>query len=271
MENLSCSVVMTVYNAEKYLNAAIDSVLAQTERNFELIIVNDCSTDSSEKIIKSYKDERIRYFKNEKNLKVSKTRNFGVSQAKTNLIAFIDSDDVWLETKLERQLEFMKATGAKICYGACGFIDDDGTLLNRVFDVPKKVTFKKLLKQNVITPSLSMFDKELLEKYPFEADEVHEDFVATLKMLKNENITAYGLDQPLILYRLAKNSKSRNKFKSMIMTYKSYKYVGLNLIQRMFYLPFYVLNGLKKYHGLKPAKNEGYISKNVVSECAKEC
>lgn len=261
MEELLCSVVMTVYNAEKYLKDAIDSVLRQTESRFELIIVNDCSTDSSEEIIKSYTDKRIRYFKNEKNLKVSKTRNFGVSQAKTNLIAFIDSDDIWLDNKLEKQLKFIKETGAKICYGACGFIDNDGNLLNRVFDVPKTVNFKKLLKQNVITPSLSMFDKELLIKYPFEADEVHEDFVATLKMLKFEKIKAYGMGEPLILYRLTTNSKSRNKLKSMIMTYKSYKLVGLNFFERMFNLPFYVINGLKKYHGLKLIKNEGYIPK----------
>lgn len=261
MEKLLCSVVMTVYNAEKYLKEAIDSVLNQTEKNFELIIVNDCSTDTSEEIIRSYTDERIRYFKNEKNLKVSKTRNFGVLQARTNLIAFIDSDDVWLETKLEKQLDFINRTGAKICYSACGFIDDDGNLLNRVFDVPESVGFKRLLKQNVITPSLSMFDKELLLKYPFEADSVHEDFVASLKMLKYENIKAYGIGEPLILYRLTTNSKSRNKIKSMIMTYKSYKLLGLNIFQRFFNLPFYILNGIKKYHGLKLAKNNGYISK----------
>lgn len=261
MNEIVCSVVMTVYNAEKYLRQAIDSVLNQTESRFELIIVNDCSKDSSEEIIKSYTDERIRYFKNEKNLKVSKTRNFGVSQARTNLVAFIDSDDVWLENKLEKQLAFIKKTGARICYSACGFIDDDGNLLNRVFDVPESVTFKRLLKQNVVTPSLSIFDKELLEKYPFEADEVHEDFVATLKMLKNENIKAYGISEPLILYRLTLNSKSRNKLKSMIMTYKSYKLLGLNMFQRLYNLPFYIMNGLKKYRGLKPVKNHGYISK----------
>ena len=261
MEELLCSVVMTVYNAEKYLRDAIDSVLRQTERRFELIIVNDCSKDSSEEIIKSYTDERIRYFKNEKNLKVSKTRNFGVSQARTNLIAFIDSDDVWLDNKLEKQLDFIKKTGARICYGACAFIDDDGNIMNKIFDAPKSVSFKRLLKQNVITPSLSMFDRELLIKYPFEADAVHEDFVTCLRMLKHEKIKAYGIGEPLILYRLTNNSKSRNKFKSMIMTYKSYKILGLNLFQRFYNLPFYIVNGIKKYHGMKPAKNNGYISK----------
>ena len=267
MENLRCSVVMTVYNAEKYVRDTIDSVLRQTEKNFELIIVNDCSTDSSEEIVLSYKDERIRYFKNEKNMKVSKTRNFGVSKAKADYVAFVDSDDVWLDTKLEKQLNYMEKMNAKICYSGYGFLSDAGVMQNKVFNVPEKVTFKKLLKQNVITPSASIFAKDLLLKYPFYADAVHEDFVAFLQMLKNEKICAYGINDPLILYRLTSNSKSRNKIKAAVMTLKSYKEVGLNFFQQLFNLPFYILNGLKKYRGLKDAKNEGYVSKHC-KKCA---
>ena len=262
-KKLRCSVVMIAYNAEKYINAAIDSVLAQTMEDFELIIVNDCSKDSTEKIIKSYTDPRIRYFKNKENLKISKTRNYGVSQAKADYVAFIDSDDVWLDTKLERQVSYMEETGAKICYSGYGFIADDGTLQNKVFDVPKQVDFKRLLKQNVITPSASVFSKDLLIKYPFYAEQVHEDFVAFLQMLKNEKILAYGINDPLIYYRLTNNSKSRNKIKAFIMTLKSYKEVGLNVFQRLYNLPFYVVNGLKKYRGIKDAKNPGYLKKTV--------
>ena len=135
---------------KKYFRYTLDSVLRHTEKNFELIIVNDCSTDSSEEIVLSYKDERIRYFKNKKNMKVSKTRNFGVSVAKAEKVAFIDSDDIWLSTKLEKQLAHMDKTGARICYSSYAFIADDGTLQNRIFDVPAKVSFKKLLKQNLM-------------------------------------------------------------------------------------------------------------------------
>ena len=267
-KQLSCSVVMTVYNAEKYLRDTIESVLRQTEKNFELIIVNDCSTDSSEEIIKEYmSDERIRYFKNKENLKVSKTRNFGVSKARADYVAFIDSDDIWLDNKLEKQLLHIKLTGAKICYSGYGFISDKGEMQGKVFNVPEKVSFKKLLKQNVITPSASIFAKELLLKYPFYADKVHEDFVAFLQMLKNEKICAYGINDPLILYRLTVNSKSRNKVRAMFMTIKSYKEVGLNFFERLFYLPFYIVNGLKKYRGLKDARNYGYISKTC-KKCA---
>lgn len=262
MEQIECSVVMTVYNAEKYLRDTIESVLRQTMKNFELIIVNDCSTDSSEEIVKSYlTDKRIKYFKNEKNLKVSRTRNFGVSKAQGKYVAFIDSDDIWLDNKLEKQLKYIKEKNAKIVYSGYGFIDDDGNYLNRVFNVPTKVNFKKLLRQNVITPSASMFEKDILVKYPFYADAVHEDFVAFLQMLKNEKIYAYGINDPLILYRLTVNSKSRNKVKAMKMTLKTYKEVGLNIFQTLACLPFYVINGLNKYKGLKVAKNEGYIPK----------
>lgn len=260
---IRCSVVMIAYNAEKYIKDAIDSVLGQTMADFELIIVNDCSTDSTEKIIKSYTDERIRYFKNKENLKISKTRNFGVSQAKADLVAFIDSDDVWLANKLEKQVAFMEQTGAKICYASYAFISDDGTIKNKIFDVPEKVNFKKLLKQNVITPSASMFSKDLLIKYPFYAEQVHEDFVAFCEMLKNEKIYAYGIADPLIYYRLTTGSKSRNKLKAFVMTWRSYKQVGLNIFQRLYYTPFYILNGLKKYKGIKNAKNNGYIKKSI--------
>lgn len=262
-KKIRCSVVMIAYNAEKYIKEAIDSVLCQTMPDFELIIVNDCSKDSTEEIILSYTDPRIRYFKNKQNLKISKTRNFGVSKAQSNLVAFMDSDDVWLSNKLEKQVDFMEKTGAKICYSSYGFIRDDGTLQNKVFDVPPKVNFKKLLKQNVITPSASMFSIDLLKKYPFYAEQVHEDFVAFLEMLKNEKIDAYGIVDPLIYYRLTSGSKSRNKFKAFIMTWRSYKQVGLNFFQRLYYTPFYILNGLKKYRGIKNAKNLGYSKKTV--------
>ena len=248
MEELLCSVVMTVYNAEKYLRAAIDSVLRQTETRFELIIVNDCSTDTSEEIIKSYADKRIRYFKNEKNLKVSKTRNFGVTQAKSNLVAFIDSDDVWLETKLEKQLNALNEANASLCYTSQILIDDNGNESGRAFIVKETTSYKKLLKQNIICMSTSIVKKELCEKYPFKNPEIHEDFIFWLEILKNENVNPVGIVEPLIKYRLTLGSKSRNKFKSVKMTYKTYKKVGLNFFAAHYNLMFYIIRSFKKYY-----------------------
>lgn len=262
MEKIVCTVIMPVYNAEKFLKDAIESVLNQTFKNFELIIVDDCSTDGSAEIAKSYlSDKRVKYFKNPENLKVSKTRNFGVSQAQGKYVTFLDSDDVYLPTKLEKQIELMEKTGAKICYAGYGYLSNDGVIQNKIFTVPEKVSFKKLLKQNVISCSIVMFEKWLIEKYPFFADAVHEDFVAYLTIMKNEKLDAYGINEPLGLYRLTVGSKSRNKFKALKMTYNSYKVVGLNFFQRIWNLPFYMLNGIKKYKGIKDATDEELISK----------
>lgn len=255
--------MLIAYNAQKYIKDAIESVLAQTMKDFELIIVNDCSTDRTEEIILSYSDDRIRYFKNPENLKISKTRNFGISKARAPYVALLDSDDVWLANKLEKQLKYIEKTGAKICYAGYGFISDTGELQNKVFNVPESVDYKRLLKQNVITPSASVFSTELLRKYPFYAEKYHEDFVTFLQILKYENIRAYGINEPLIYYRRAINAKSRNKVKAFFMTLNCYREIGLNIFQIIYYLPFYMINGLKKYRGIKNAKNKGYIKKSV--------
>lgn len=261
-EKIECSVVMPIYNAEKFLKDAIESVLAQTYKNFELILVDDCSTDKSAEIAKSYlSDKRVKYYKNPENLKVSKTRNFGVSVAKGKYVTFLDSDDVYLPTKLEKQIEFMEKTGAKICFTAYGYLSNDGVVQNKIFKVPEKVSFKKLLKQNVISCSIVMFERWLVEKHPFFADNVHEDFVTYLTIMKEEKLDAFGINEPLGLYRLTVGSKSRNKFKALKMTYNSYKVVGLNFFQRIFYLPFYMLNGIKKYKGMKDATDKDFIEK----------
>lgn len=259
MEKPFVSVVMICYNAEKFVEATIKSVLNQSYKDFEFVIVNDCSTDSSEKIILSFDDPRIKYIKNEKNMKISKTRNRGVENATGQYIAFLDSDDIWHKDKLAKHISHIKETGALISYSGYNFISNDGILQNKVHHVPTKVNFKKLLKQNVITPSASMFERNLLLKYPFYAEEVHEDFLCFLQMLKGENICAFGIDEPLIYYRLTNNSKSRNKYKAMKMTLKTYKLAGLNFFKRLFYLPFYMLNGIKKYKGMKPVVPETKI------------
>lgn len=254
MEKPFISVVLICYNAEKFIKKTIESVLNQTYKNFEFVIVNDCSTDKSEEIITSFSDSRIKYIKNEQNMKISKTRNRGVENTTGEYIAFLDSDDIWCENKLEKHVEHIKKTNAKISYSGYYFISNDGVLQNKIHHVPQKVDFKKLLKQNVITPSASVFQRDLLLKYPFYAEEVHEDFLCFLQMLKGENIFAYGIDEPLIYYRLTNNSKSRNKFKAMKMTLKTYKLAGLNFFKRMYCLPFYMLNGIKKYKGMKDKK-----------------
>lgn len=109
MTNCLISIILPAYNAEKYLKEAIDSILAQAYTNFELIVINDGSTDKTEEIILSYQDSRIRYIKNEKNLKLIRTLNKGIGLAKGKYIARMDADDISLPHRLKEEVEFMEA------------------------------------------------------------------------------------------------------------------------------------------------------------------
>ena len=192
-------------------------------------------------------DNRIKLLKNEVNLKVSKSRNRGIQASTSEWIALLDADDMWEPNKLEKQFEVADKHSAVLLFTGTEFIDDDGNRQNKIFKVKETVNYKELLKQNVITCSSVLIKKELLEKYPMYADEMHEDFVTWLKILKNEKINAYGINEPLVLYRLTPGSKSRNKFKAMKMTYKTYRHLKLNFFQAHWNLMFYIIRSLKKY------------------------
>ena len=249
MEKIEVSVVIPMYNAEKYIKETLDSVFTQTYKNYEVIVVNDCSKDNSLKIVEEYQKQHknLKILNNEKNLNVAESRNKGVREAKGEWIAFLDADDKWTENKLETQLKLVKENNSSLSYASYYFIDDDGNDLNKIFKVKPTVSYKKLLKQNIINMSTALVKKELCLKYPFKNPEVHEDFIFWLSILKNEEVNPYGVQECLAYLRLAKGSKSRNKFKSVKMTYKTYKKVGLNFFQAHYNLMFYIVKGIIKY------------------------
>jgi len=247
--NIKVSVIMPVYNASRFLSSAIDSVLSQSYSDFELILIDDCSKDNSYEILKEYEasDNRVKIFKNKHNKGVSYTRNFGVSKAKFDYVALIDSDDMWDKDKLKKQLEIIKKfPQTDIVYTGSAFVDTESVRSDFVFSVPTCVTYKKLLKQNVMSCSSVLIKKKWLIKYPMAHDNMHEDFAVWLSVLKDGG-TAKGIDEPLLIYRVDRNSKSGNKLKSMMMTYRVYKFIGLNFFSRFYYLVFYILSGIKKH------------------------
>lgn len=251
-KSINISVVMPVYNACSFLRDSIDSVLCQTYADFELILIDDCSTDNSYEIMCEYqqKDSRIRVFQNERNMGVSYTRNFGVEKAQFDYIALIDSDDMWSADKLQKQVSLLSTyPDTDLSYTGSAFVDTNGKRSDFVFSVPTSVTYKKLLKQNIISCSSVLIRKELLIKYPMAHDDMHEDFAAWLSVLKNGG-TARGVDEPLLIYRVDKGSKSGNKFKSMVMNYRVYKYMGLNIFARLYYMVAYIIAGIKKHSSI---------------------
>ncbi|MCL2202463.1 MAG: glycosyltransferase [Defluviitaleaceae bacterium] len=223
------SVIMPTYNAGKTIKDSIQSVLSQSYTYFELIIIDDCSTDNTNEIIHMFTDPRIHYICNEKNSGVATSRNVGIKIATGEWIAFLDSDDIWDADKLTLQLSFANKVNAKISYTASFFMNFEGRRYNWVMPAVYKLNYKALLRRNLISCSSVLIKRELMSKHLFPTKpKTHEDYVAWLKIVREVGV-AYGLDEPLLRYRLSKISKSSSRLKSAIMTYNAYRESGFNL------------------------------------------
>lgn len=246
------SIIMAAYNAEQTIEQAIYSVLSQTYPDFELLVVNDCSSDRTVELVKSIaaKDSRVRLVSNVKNSGVSYTRKHGLEEAKGSWIAILDSDDAWTPEKLEKQIALQKKMNADLLFTGSAFMDADGQLINGYLHAPKEVNYRQLLKQNVLSNSSALVRKGLYAKHYAIGDGMHEDFAIWLSILK-EGKKAYGVDEPLLIYRIAKSSKSGNKVKAAKMNWNTYRYVGLNPLAAFYYECWYVVKGLLKYKNLK--------------------
>ena len=246
------SIIMAAYNAEKTIEQAIESVLNQTYSNFELLVVNDCSEDQTVSLVRriAEKDRRVRLISNKKNSGVSFTRKHGLKEATGKWIAILDSDDAWAPEKLEKQIALQKKTNADLLFTGSAFMDSDGKPIDWYLHAPAEISYRKLLKQNVLSNSSALVRKELYEKYYAVGDGMHEDFAIWLSILQ-EGRKAYGVDEPLLIYRITKSSKSGNKIRAAKMNWKTYRYIGLNPIAAFYYECWYTVNGLLKYRNLK--------------------
>lgn len=246
------SIIMAAFNAEKTIGFAIESVLSQTYGRFELIVINDCSQDNTLKIIESYseKDKRVKIINNVQNCGVSISRLNGLKAAKGEWIAILDSDDLWTPEKLQKQIDLQEKTNADIVFTGVSYIDTKGNAFEWQLHVPEEIGYKRLLRQNLITNSSAMVRKELFESHYAMGDDMHEDFALWLNILKT-GIIAYGIDEPLTIYRVSANSKSGNKLKSALMNWKTYRYVNLDVFSSAYYMIWYTINGIKKYKNLK--------------------
>lgn len=246
------SIIMAAYNAEKTIGQAIESVLNQTFPNFELLVVNDCSKDGTVKLVEDIakKDRRVRLISNEKNSGVSYTRKHGLQETRGAWIAILDSDDAWAPEKLEKQIELQEKENADLLFTGSAFMDADGQPIDWYLHAPTEVTYRQLLKQNVLSNSSALVRKELYARHYAIGDGMHEDFAIWLSILK-EGRKAYGVDEPLLIYRVAKASKSGNKVKAAKMNWNTYRYVGLSPISAFYYECWYVVKGLQKYRNLK--------------------
>lgn len=246
------SIIMPAYNAERYIEESIKSVLAQTWKTWELLIVDDCSTDKTQLIVNrcAAEDKRILLLSNPRNLGVAGTRNRGVQEAHGDWIAFLDSDDLWTPDKLTLQVDLIKKTNALFTFTGSSFIDENGMGLSYILLVPSEISYKELLKQNLISCSSVLISKPLLLSHPMSAGNIHEDFAAWLTILRDMDISAYGVNKPALIYRIHSSSKSAQKWKAAIMNWNVYRKIGLNFGACCYYQICYIFRNLKKYFNI---------------------
>lgn len=247
------SIIMAAYNAERTITQAIESVIKQSYQNWELIIVNDCSTDGTADQINKCEDPRIIKLENTTNMGVFQTRLRATTEARGEWIAVLDSDDAWTPDKLEKQVEHQKKTNANLIFTGSAFMKADGSPLAWILHIPERISYRQLLKQNLISNSSVLVRKHLYKTYQIPGSNIHEDYACWLGCLRAGEI-AFGIDEPLLIYRLSEQSKTGNKLRSAKMNWNTYRATGLSLLASAWYMVFYTVNGLIKYRMIKTHK-----------------
>ena len=207
------SIIIPVYNAEKYLLETLQSVAAQDYPEKEIILVDDCSTDGSAHLIEHVKKEipYIRYHKLEQNSGVAIARNKGIKLAKGRYIAFVDSDDVWSKGKLRKQIAFYEQhRESPFTYTAINMIDEQGEALKGKCDVPEEISYRYLLRHTIVATSTVIIDKAVVPEIVMPNRRSAEDYSLWLSLLKKYGI-AYGINEDLTSYRISNTSVSHNR------------------------------------------------------------
>ena len=243
------SIVIPVYNCEKYIETAVNSVLNQSFSDFEIVIINDASTDGTSSILQSLqeKDSRIRVIEQKKNLGVAKTRNKAFEYCRGKFIALLDADDFWFENKLKEQLEMQKKTNADLVYCSYAIVNENGERICDDFIVPETTNLKSTLVQSVINCSTALFKAELVSDFRFREDYYHEDLVFWIDLLRS-GIKVYGVKSVLAAYRLVEGSRAADKFRSAGNRYLVLrKYLHLPILNTNWIMIQYAIKSLIKY------------------------
>ncbi len=233
------SIIVPVYNAANFIEKTIEMVSRQTYKDWELILVDDASTDGSADVIDKIIDnqgKRIRLIRKEKNAGAAAARNTGIDAALGRYIAFLDADDVWRENKLEKQIEFMDRTGAAFSFHAYEFGDENANPTGKVVHVPQTLNFKKALSRTVIFTTTVMFDTEKIDMEIIHMPQVPSEDTATWWRILKSGILAYGLDENLAIYRRPAKSLSSNKLVAIERIWFLYRNIAdLSIVQSLFY------------------------------------
>lgn len=244
------SIITPAYNSEKYISESIESVLRQTYDNWEMIIVNDKSSDKTQEIIEKYKkhDSRINLISLAENAGAAVARNIALDVARGRYIAFLDSDDRWKRNKLEKQLDFMKKNGYGFTFTGYEYILDQNNNTQKLFQVPQKLNYSQALKNTVIGCLTVVIDREIIGDFRMPLIRRGQDSLTWL-MILNKGFIAFGLNESLAEYRKVEGSLSSSKVKALKRQWHNYrKIIKLPLHKCLYYYLFYAFNNVKKYY-----------------------
>lgn len=243
--DIRVSIITPNYNGEAFIAETIQSVLNQDFLAWELIIVDDMSTDNSLEIIQSFEDNRIKLIQLEKNQGAAIARNEGISQAQGRWIAFLDGDDVWMPDKLSHQINFMLKNNYAFTYTAYEKMNELGQQIGQI-PVPEKVDYYDLLKTCSIGCLTAIYDTEQLGKIYMPIIDKRQDYGLWLRILKEIDY-AYGLNDNLAKYRVRSHSISSNKFLAARYQWLVYRKIEkLSFFSTLFYMISYAYYGVIK-------------------------
>jgi teichuronic acid biosynthesis glycosyltransferase TuaG len=248
----SVSIITPSYNSARFVRATIDSVIAQTHPQWEMLLVDDCSSDGSPELIEeiSRREPRVRLIRQPRNAGPACARNAALEAARNAKVAFLDSDDVWLPNKLERQLHFMRSNGYGFSYTNFRRMDEFGGQIGLTRELPLSLSYHQYLKNTAVVTSTVLIDRAVVGDFRMPNATKCDDFAAWLEIMRRGHV-AYGLQEDLLRYRVVSSSISRNKARWAMGIWKTYREVErLSLPYAMWCFSHYALRGYMKYRSL---------------------
>jgi len=240
------SIITPLHNAEKYIGFTIESVLNQTHKNWEMIIVDDNSSDNSVTVVNSYHDDRIKLIQLHTKHGPALTRNKAIERAKGSYISFLDADDLWIPTKLEKQLSFMKEYDLSFSYASYFLIDEQGNSLGE-FKTKSTITYTSMLKTCSVGCLTAIYNVEKLGKIYMKNIPKGQDYTLWLEIMQRIKKTQ-GMLEPIAYYRIQNTSVSSNKFNAIKAQWRIYRDTqDLNIFQSTYYFIHYAYYGFFKY------------------------
>ena len=243
------SIIMPCYNAERYIAQSIESVLAQTYQNWELLITDDCSTDKSVEIISKYSknDDRISVIVPDEHQGIARTRNMSISRARGRFVAFLDSDDIWYPEKLEKQVNYMLENDLAFTYSSYEIIDCHGNPKHKVVKDAGVMSYKKYLRNTIICCGTVVVDREKTGHFATPIIKTSEDMSLWLSIMRR-GFDAYPVPGPLHKYRITPGSASSNKIKAASDVWRVYRKIEkLSWPKAIVNFICYSFNAVKKH------------------------